>query len=83
MVLGSEGVVEVVGYTVDSMNAAAVVLGHGTVGRDPGEGTSNPFQFRYLDPVLYPYPFAPGGGSPAPGSPGVVEGEEVPGVPVG
>ena len=82
MILGSEGVVGVVGYTADSMNAAAV-LGHGTVGWDLGEGTSNPFQLRYLDPVLYPCPFAPGGGSPAPGSPGVVEEEEVPGAPVG
>ena len=83
MVLGSEGVVVVVGYTTDSRNAAVVVLDRGTVDWDLAEDTLNLFQLRYLDPVLYPCPFAPGGDSPAPGSPGVGEGVVVAGAPVG
>jgi len=71
VVLDSGEVGEVVGYTVGSRDAAVAVLNHGTVDWDPGEDTLNLFQLRGLGPVLYPCPVAPGGGSPAPGSPGV------------
>lgn len=83
MMLGSEEEEVVVDYTTGSRNAVAVVLDRGTVGWDPAEDILNLFQLRYLYPVLYPCPFVPGGDSPAPGSPGVAEGEAVSGVPVG
>ena len=83
MVFGSEGVGEVVGYTIGSRNVVTVVLDRGTVDWDPAEDTLNLFQFRYLDLVFYPCPFAPGDDSLAPGSLDVAEGEAVPDAPVG
>ena len=82
MLLGSWEVGEVVGCTAGSKDAAVAVLDHGTVDWDPGEDTLNLFQLRGLGPVLYPCLFAPGGGSLAPGSPDVEEGEAVSGAPV-
>lgn len=82
VVSGLKGVGEVVGYMVDSRNAAAVVLDHGTVGWDPAEDTSIPFRLPYLGPAPYPCPFVRGG-SRVRGSPCVVEGEAVAGTLVG